>query len=427
MSTNTLAGRDCLRLLDLTPEEFVLVLDTAARQKAAWRDGVHDAPCTGKAVAIIMEKPSLRTRSSFEIGTYRLGAHPLVMSDDHSAFSRGETVQDTTLVLERFVDAIVLRTFEQEKVEEVARWASVPVINALTDEFHPCQGLADALTIREHKGALAGLTIAYVGDGNNMAHTYLEMGVLAGMHVKLGFPAIHAPNSVVVAECEKVAPMTGTTIELFNDPREAVSGADVVITDTWTSMGDEAEHDKRLAEFEGFQVNAGLMDLAADDALFMHCLPAHRGEEVTDEVIDAPCSVVFDEAENRLHAQKALLSLVMGVQKHGRRTQAASRCHPRPRQKRAYPHAVRSRRLPCRAWLRRYAGDHLARYRRLASREGREWYLRAARGLPATHDRDSFRARDTPSAKPGAAPVRPGLCLERGRGAGRVADVGRAR
>lgn len=147
-----------------------------------------------------------------------------------------------------------------------------------------------------------------------MAHTYLEMGVLAGMHVKLGFPAIHAPNSVVVAECEKVAPMTGATIELFNDPREAVSGADVVITDTWTSMGDEAEHDKRLAEFEGFQVNAGLMDLAADDALFMHCLPAHRGEEVTDEVIDAPCSVVFDEAENRLHAQKALLSLVMGVQ-----------------------------------------------------------------------------------------------------------------
>lgn len=311
MSTNTLVGRDCLRLLDLTPEEFVLVLDTAARQKAAWRDGVHDAPCTGKAVAIIMEKPSLRTRSSFEIGTYRLGAHPLVMSDDHSAFSRGETVQDTTLVLERFVDAIVLRTFEQEKVEEVARWASVPVINALTDEFHPCQGLADALTIREHKGTLAGLTIAYVGDGNNMAHTYLEMGVLAGMHVKLGFPAIHAPNSVVVAECEKVAPMTGATIELFNDPFEAVSGADVVITDTWTSMGDEAEHDKRLAEFEGFQVNAELMDLAADDALFMHCLPAHRGEEVTDEVMDAPCSVVFDEAENRLHAQKALLSLVM--------------------------------------------------------------------------------------------------------------------
>ncbi len=314
MSQNTLAGRDCLRLLDLTPEEFTLVLDTAARQKADWKNGVHDAPCAGKAVAIIMEKPSLRTRSSFEIGTYRLGAHPLVMSDDHSAFSRGETVQDTTLVLERFVDAIVLRTYEQSKVVEVAQWASIPVINALSDDFHPCQGLADALTIREHKGKLAGLTIAYVGDGNNMAHTYLEMGVLAGMNVKLGFPAIHTPDPVVIAECEKVASMTGASIELFNDPREAVAGADVVITDTWTSMGDEDEHDQRVAEFEGFQVNAELMALAADDALFMHCLPAHRGEEVTDEVMDAPYSVIFDEAENRLHAQKALLSLVMGAQ-----------------------------------------------------------------------------------------------------------------
>lgn len=314
MSKNTLAGRDCLRLLDLTPAEFELVLDTAAKQKADWKAGVHEAPYTGKAVAIIMEKPSLRTRSSFEIGTYRLGAHPLVMSDDHSAFSRGETVQDTTLVLERFVDAIVLRTYEQSKVAEVAQWASVPVINALTDDFHPCQGLADALTIREHKGALAGLTIAYIGDGNNMAHTYLEMGVLAGMHVKLGCPETHMPDAAVVGECEAVAAQTGATVEVFNNPRKAAANADVIITDTWTSMGDEDEHDQRLAEFEGFQVNAELMELAADDALFMHCLPAHRGEEVTDEVIDAPYSVVFDEAENRLHAQKALLSLVMEEQ-----------------------------------------------------------------------------------------------------------------
>lgn len=313
MSSNPLAGRDCLRLLDLTPEEFELVLDTAAKQKADWKAGVHEAPCAGKAVAIIMEKPSLRTRSSFEIGTYRLGAHPLVMSDDHSAFSRGETVQDTTLVLERFVDAIVLRTYEQSKVDEVAEWSSVPVINALSDDFHPCQGLADALTIREHKGALKGLTIAYVGDGNNMANTYLEMGALAGMVVKVGFPAIHMPDKTVVAECERVAQQTGAYIELYNDPREAVKDADVVITDTWTSMGDEEEHDQRLAEFEGFQVNDELMALAKKDAIFMHCLPAHRGEEVTDEVIDAPYSVVFDEAENRLHAQKALLSLVMGA------------------------------------------------------------------------------------------------------------------
>lgn len=311
MSQNTLAGRDCLRLLDLSPEEFELVLDTAQRQKDDWARGIHDKPCADKAVAIIMEKPSLRTRSSFEIGTYRLGAHPLVMSDDHSAFSRGETVQDTTLVLERFVDAIVLRTFEQSKLVEVAKWSSVPVINALSDDFHPCQGLADALTIREHKGRLAGLVVAYVGDGNNMAHTYLEMAALCGMHIKVAFPPIYTPDASIVAECEKIAPMTGATIELFNDPVEAVKGADVVITDTWTSMGDEEEHDQRLAEFEGFQVNADLMAHAKDDALFMHCLPAHRGEEVTDEVMDSANSVIFDEAENRLHAQKALLSLVM--------------------------------------------------------------------------------------------------------------------
>ena len=308
---NPLAGRDCLRLLDLTPEEFTLVLDVAAQQKAAWAAGTHEKPYEGKAVAIILEKPSLRTRSSFEIGVWRLGAHPLVMSDDHSAFSRGETVHDTVLVLERFVDAIVLRTFGQEKVQEVAHWASVPVINALTDAYHPCQGLADALTIREHKGTLAGLTLAYVGDGNNMAHTYLELGALAGMNVRLGCPEGYLPSAEVVAECEALAAATGGSIEVTGNPRAAVAGADVVITDTWTSMGDEAEHDARLAAFEGFQVNEQLMALADGQAIFLHCLPAHRGEEVTDEVMDGPQSVIFDEAENRLHAQKALLSLVM--------------------------------------------------------------------------------------------------------------------
>lgn len=311
MSKNTLAGRDCLRLLDLSPEEFELVLDTAARQKADWAAGVHEAPQAGKSVAIILEKPSLRTRSSFEIGAYRLGAHPLVMSDDHSAFSRGETVHDTTLVLDRFVDAIVLRTFEQSKVEEVAKWASCPVINALTDAYHPCQGLADALTVREHKGDLAGLVLVYVGDGNNMAHTYLELGALAGMHVRIACPRGYMPDASVVAECEALAAKTGGSVLVTDGPAAAVDGADIVVTDTWTSMGDEAEHDKRLADFQGFQVNAQLMAHAAPDALFLHCLPAHRGEEVTDEVIDGPQSVVFDEAENRLHAQKALLSLVM--------------------------------------------------------------------------------------------------------------------
>lgn len=309
---NPLAGRDLLRLLDLTPEEFELVLDTAAQQKADWAAGIHETPCKDESVAIILEKPSLRTRSSFEIGTYRLGAHPLVMSDNHSAFSRGETVHDTTLVLERFVDAIVIRTFEQSKVEEIAKWAKIPVVNALTDDFHPCQGLADALTIREHKGSLKGLTLAYVGDGNNMSNTYVELGALAGMHVKIGCPSTHPTDDAVVEEARAVAQQTGATIEVFDNPQDAVAGADVVLTDTWTSMGDEAEHDKRLKEFEGFQVNAALIALAKDDALFMHCLPAHRGEEVTDEVMDGPQSVIFDEAENRLHAQKALLSLVMG-------------------------------------------------------------------------------------------------------------------
>lgn len=309
---NPLAGRDLLRLLDLSPEEFELVLDTAAQQKADWAAGIHETPCKDESVAIILEKPSLRTRSSFEIGTYRLGAHPLVMSDNHSAFSRGETVHDTTLVLERFVDAIVIRTFEQAKVEEIAKWAKIPVVNALTDDFHPCQGLADALTIREHKGQLKGLVLAYVGDGNNMSNTYVELGALAGMHVKIGCPSTHPTDAAVVEEARAVAQQTGASIEVLDNPQGAVEGADVVLTDTWTSMGDEAEHDKRLKEFEGFQVNAALMALAKDDALFMHCLPAHRGEEVTDEVMDGPQSVIFDEAENRLHAQKALLSLVMG-------------------------------------------------------------------------------------------------------------------
>lgn len=311
LQKNPLAGRDILRLLDMTPEEVELVIETALNQKAAWSLGIHDKPLDGKAVAIIMEKPSMRTRTSFEIGVSRLGAYPVVMSDKNSAFSRGETVQDTTLVLERFVDAIVIRTFAQEKVEEIAEWADIPVINALTDMFHPCQGLADLLTIKEHKGFLKGLKLAYVGDGNNMAHTYLEAGVLCGMHVAIATPQGYACDESVVEECEEVMALTGATIKIGNDFAAALKGADVVITDTWTSMGDEEEHDMRLAAFEGFQVNAAAMSMAAPDALFLHCLPAHRGEEVTDEVMDGDQSVVYDEAENRLHAQKALISLVM--------------------------------------------------------------------------------------------------------------------
>ena len=308
---NPLAGRDVLRLLDLSPDEVELVLDTAAKQKADWDAGIHEAPYAGKAVAIILEKPSLRTRNSFDVGVTRLGAHSVIMSDDHSAFSRGETVKDTTMVLERFVDAIVLRTFAQSKVAEVAHWASIPVVNALTDDFHPCQVLADLLTIREHLGAPAGLTMAYVGDGNNMANSYLEGGALTGMNVVVATPEGYEPDESVFAECLEVAARTGAKLRLTHDPVDAVAGAQIVVTDTWTSMGDEEEHDKRLADFEGFQVNAQLMEKAAEGAIFMHCLPAHRGEEVTDEVMDGPQSVVYDEAENRLHAQKALISLLL--------------------------------------------------------------------------------------------------------------------
>ncbi len=308
---NPLAGRDVLRLLDLTPEEVKLVLDTAAKQKADWAAGIYEKPYENKAVAIILEKPSMRTRNSFDVGATRLGAHSIVMSDSHSAFSRGESVKDTTMVLERFVDAIVIRTFAQAKVEEVAKWASIPVVNALTDDYHPCQVLADMLTAREHLGDLDKLTMAYVGDGNNMANTYLEGGALTGMNVKIATPEGYEPSESNFKECLEAAKATGAKLELMRDPVEAVTGADIVITDTWTSMGDEAEHDARLAAFAGYQVDAKMMSLAAPNAIFMHCLPAHRGEEVTDEVMDGPQSAIYDEAENRLHAQKALLSLIM--------------------------------------------------------------------------------------------------------------------
>ena len=313
--TNPLAGRDLLRLLDLTPAEVALVLETASVQKTDWKNGIHEAPLAGASVAIILEKPSFRTRSSFEIGAARLGCHPLVMADDHSAFSRGEPVKDTASILARFCECIVLRTFEQAKIAELARWADVPVINALTDDFHPCQVLADLLTIREHLGDPRGLTLAYVGDGNNMANTYLEAGALTGMNVRVASPHGYEVDGGLFRECVDAAEKygTGAVLELLDDPVRAVTGSDIVVTDTWTSMGDEAEHDARLAAFEGFQVDDALMAHAAPGAIFMHCLPAHRGEEVTDEVMGSDASVIYDEAENRLHAQKAVMSLVMGA------------------------------------------------------------------------------------------------------------------
>ena len=293
---NPLRGRDLLSLGDLTPAELLMLLDTAEAQKRAWARGSRSTPLAGKSVALIFQKPSMRTRVSFEVACVRLGAHAVVMSGPDGAFSRGETVYDTTKVLERYCDAIVIRTFAQSMVEEIAEYAAVPVINALTDEHHPCQGLADLLTIREHLHRLQGVKIAYVGDGNNMANTYLLGGALAGMTVAIGTPEGFEPPADIVARARAIAEQTGGVIELTHDASAAVSGADIVITDTWASMGQEDEHDERLAAFSPYRVDPDLMSKASPEAKFMHCLPAHRGEEVMDEVMDAECSVVFDEA-----------------------------------------------------------------------------------------------------------------------------------
>ena len=308
----SLRGRDLLTLADISPAELLMILDAAEAQKRAWARGVRSAPLAGKAIALIFQKPSMRTRVSFEVACARLGAHPVVMTGPDGAFSRGETVFDTTKVLERYCDAIVIRTFDQSMVEEIASVAKVPVVNALTDDYHPCQGLADLLTIREHLGRLEGVKLAYVGDGNNMANTYLIGGALAGMQVVIASPLGYHPSEDVVAAAQQIAATTGATLTVTHDPELAVGGANVVITDTWASMGQEAEHAERVSVFAPYRVDSDLMSRAADGAAFMHCLPAHRGEEVVDTVMDASCSLVFEEAENRLHAQKALLSLLLG-------------------------------------------------------------------------------------------------------------------
>jgi ornithine carbamoyltransferase len=316
-SGNALAGRDLLRLLDLTPGEFDLILSVAQVNKEQWKadpaSAQRQAPYAGRAVGIILEKPSLRTRVSFELAVARLGAYPVVMSDTNSAFSRGESIKDTTMVMERFVDALVIRSFAQSRIEEIAHWAQVPVINALTDDFHPCQGLADFLTIYERKGDLSKLKLAYVGDGNNLAHTYFEGGALCGMEVHVATPEAYPPQERYYKQCEELAAQTGARLVLGNDPHSALEGADVVITDTWASMGAEAEHDARARVFEPYRISAASFELASPEAIFLHCLPAHRGEEVTDEVMDAPYSAIYDEAENRLHVQQALLELVLAT------------------------------------------------------------------------------------------------------------------
>jgi ornithine carbamoyltransferase len=298
--------RHLLRDDDLTPEEQAEVLALAAELK---KNPFSRRPLDGpRGVAVIFDKNSTRTRFSFEIGIAQLGGHAVVVDGRSTQLGREETLEDTGRVLSRYVDAIVWRTFAQERLSAMASGASVPVVNALSDEFHPCQVLADLQTLAERKGELKGLRLAYFGDGaNNMAHSLMLGGVTAGIHVTIAAPGGFEPHSEFVVAAEKRALQTGATVRVTTVPEAAADGADVLVTDTWTSMGQENDGLDRERPFRPFQVNADLLSLADPDAVVLHCLPAHRGYEITDEVIDGPHSAVWDEAENRLHAQKALL------------------------------------------------------------------------------------------------------------------------
>ncbi len=302
--------RHFLRDDDLSPAELIEILDLADEMKA---DRFLRQPLAGpRAIAVIFDKPSTRTRVSFSVGIVELGGYPLVLDMQTSQLSRGEPIEDTARVLDRQVAAIVWRTFGQQRIEAMAAASRVPVINALTDMFHPCQLLADLQTVREHKGRLAGLTLTYAGDAaNNMAHSYLLAGATAGMHVRVAGPAAYQPAASIVEAAGRIAAATGGSVRATTDPDESFDGADVVATDTWVSIGQEGERDDRSAPFEPFAVDVEAMARAAPDAIVLHCLPAYRGKEIAAEIIDGPHSVVWDEAENRLHAQKALLTWLL--------------------------------------------------------------------------------------------------------------------
>ncbi|HSS24357.1 MAG TPA: ornithine carbamoyltransferase [Mycobacterium sp.] len=298
--------RHFLRDDDLSPAEQAEVLELAAELK---KDPFSRRPLEGpRGVAVIFDKNSTRTRFSFEVGIAQLGGHAVVVDARSTQLGRDETLQDTAKVLSRYVDAIVWRTFGQDRLDAMASTATVPVVNALSDEFHPCQVLADLQTIAERKGSLKGLRLSYFGDGaNNMAHSLMLGGVTAGIHVTVAAPDSFAPDPAVVAAAEQRARATGASVTVTADAAVAAAGADVLVTDTWTSMGQEDDGLDRVKPFRRFQVNAQLVGMSDSEAIVLHCLPAHRGDEITDEVMDGPSSAVWDEAENRLHAQKALL------------------------------------------------------------------------------------------------------------------------
>lgn len=304
-------NKDFISLADLSSAEIQALLDQAVGLKSEWQHGGNEPVLAGKVLGMIFQKPSLRTRVSFEMGMHHLGGDAMYLSPDEIGLGKRESVADVARVLSRYVQGIMARVFSHNHVVELARYASVPVINGLSDFSHPCQGLADLLTVYEKKGRLKGLTLVYVGDANNVLTSLLFGGSKLGMRVVSANPAGYTPKPEVLEMARRFAAESGGSVEAVTDPHAAVRGADVIYTDVWTSMGQESEREKRLQIFPPYQVNGRLVGEAKPDAIVMHCLPAHRGEEITDEVVDGPHSVVFDQAENRMHAQKAILASLM--------------------------------------------------------------------------------------------------------------------
>jgi ornithine carbamoyltransferase len=304
--------RHFLHIADYTTEELQHLLDLAVRLKREWREGGNQPVLQGKILGMVFQKPSLRTRVSFDVAMRHLGGDALYLSPNEIGLGGRESVADVARVLSGYVQGIMARTFSHQHILDLAQWASVPVINGLSDYNHPCQALADALTIQEHHGKLAGLNVTYVGDGNNVAVSLLHICALLGANFTLASPEGYDLPDEAAAKGRRFAQATGASVRLLRDPHEAVQGADVIYTDTWTSMGQEAETARRRTVFPPYQVNEQLLSEAAPRAIVMHCLPAHRGEEITDEVMDGPRSVVFAQAENRLHAQKAVLADLLG-------------------------------------------------------------------------------------------------------------------
>lgn len=299
--------RDFLRIPDFSRDEVAGILETAARLKKERKEGKPHRLLEGKSVGMLFNKSSTRTRISFEVGIYQLGAQAVVLSGDKMQMGRGETRPDTAKVFSRYLDALVIRTYAHEEVEELAKASDIPVINALTDMYHPCQILSDMLTIVEKRGKLDGVKVAYIGDGNNVAHSWLLGSALMGINLSVACPAGYEPDKRVVAEAKELAVKSGASLEIVHDPSAAVKNADVLYTDTWVSMGQDDETQTRRKAFAGFTIDSTLAGKARPGAMVMHCLPAHRGEEITSEVMDGPGSVVWDQAENRLHTQKAIM------------------------------------------------------------------------------------------------------------------------